>query len=70
MVYALGLFPNQAEEFVNQRLIAFENATLCKRCGRSARLAHTAHRHAHVLALDHDDSAFRAQIVHERVGDL
>src|SRR5690606_10828405 len=32
--------------------------------------AHAAHRHAHVLRLDHDDRAGRTELVHQRIGDL
>src|SRR6478735_8594841 len=40
------------------------------RHGARARLAHAAHRHAQVLALDDDDRAARLQVLDERVGDL
>ena len=51
------------------RIIAEHAGKLTGR-GRGTLLLDAAHRHAEVLALDHDDDAARLEDAHERVGHL
>src|SRR5690606_30444622 len=65
-----GLAPQDEAHRLGARRAVAHLAAHGRRDGPRARLAHAAHRHAQVLALDDDDGPARLQVLHERVRDL